>query len=322
MSYRAVAQSVSIHTCESERSDAVAGVVDEIAGNLNISTGEVVRVTVVTSATGHHLVVAAHGLAVDNRSLHTILDALSRALLSSDPAQDGDAGVAQRSASSVVDVAAALNELAQAGPPEEAAAVFAEIDETTTDGSTVPDVSDVGGESPRWIDVSAEADCVAVEQAFARMVRRSASEADSLPTVFDVDADLRLLGDTGHRDAVGWWATTAPAIADRQIPDESVRSWYMLRRFGTRTGRAQGKKAAGRQMLLTRSHGESARPSEPEAVERFYRIVFRYQLLQTDNGERLSGQNTVRLGVVGRSDKQAQRWLTEWAGEIAGGGQQ
>jgi hypothetical protein len=90
----------------------------------------------------------------------------------------------------------------------------------------------------------------------------------------------------------------------------------MLRRFGTRAGRAQGKKKAGRQVLLTRSFGESARPAEREASEQFYRIVFRYQLVEGDNGG-----STVRLDVVGSSDEHARRWITAWAHELTQGPQ-
>ncbi|MFW0784485.1 amino acid adenylation domain-containing protein [Gordonia sp. CPCC 206044] len=257
---------------------SLAEAADRLAERVQITEGRPLAVGVVATPDGHVVVLAAHQMALDRRSLHALAAEIC--------------GGAPTSADMAFSAAtAALDEVARADDGRSAAieAAAGELIALRPGPST-----DCIGSAYASTIVSG-ADRAAVRAGFAGVV-----QADSA----DTDTDLRGLLDGSADGAIG--AFTTPTV-----PSGTWGSgeWIALLRYGNRTVRKALKRMGHGTALVTEAFGEIPRAHRREGVEADYPVVARFrQCADTDGFE---------LTVVADDDATATRLCSQWAAAIA-----
>lgn len=337
------AELVSVHDRSGQRpADAVRAVGTQLAGQLDITTGRVLQVAAVGSAGGAHLVVAAHGLAADRRTLHAIAGVLAAAVTAGDPDVAGPTRW-----SSFVQESAALAELARSAAATAALDEWAEhlLGLPGNDGE--PTGSAVASATARVARPTAPGPA-AIEAAFVAAVaswsgaaapidlewdlRRHLDSADDVPAD-DVPADGVPAGGPGSGRPRGGsdgvldrgpsgggpgagsddWSTVRPgpfttvyprAAGPGPDPSAALAPWSDLVRYQHQAGRRRLRRAPTPAILLTRLYGRPADPGRPEGFESRYRVVGRYTI----------APDGVDLQVLGPAT--APALLQHWAQEL------
>lgn len=279
-------ESVTTHDqSDATPQQAFRAVRTKVVDRVDIAEGRAVHVAVITSARGAHLMVAAHGLAADRRTLHHLVTRLVT------PDERGAAVDGVRSLSAGTEALAELSQSAEAdavltGSIEDLLALPASDDEAMEVGLSAAVVA------MDWTSNPPQAQQEIVEAAFVTAL----AQWSATPLTVDLEWDLRthLPDDPG-----GSLTSVYPRVAGSDPASSSAYApWYDLLRFQNKGGRKKLRRAPTPGVLLTRLFGPVADPSLREGFEPLYRVVARYdissdgvelQVLGSEPAEELSG---------------------------------
>jgi len=308
------AQSASTHDRSDESAEqAVRAVRAQIVGRVDITVGRSLHVAGVTSAGGNHLVIAAHGLVADRRTVHQLAGTLAATIggfASGAVTSEPPAVVA-----SFADESATLAELAQSA---EANAVLAHWADHLLALAASGDEAAGPFPASRTVRVTGP----------RRRLRRNVEEAfvaavghwSGTECAIDLEWDLRShLGPTGTRAGTpahtpaDWVVTDVrpgpltsvyPRLAGTDPNSSSTLApWCDMLRYQHRNGRKKLRRVPAPGVLLTQLFGRPADPVRPEGFESLYRVVARFTI--TPDG--------VDLQILGPASSEVllRRWVDE-----------
>jgi amino acid adenylation domain-containing protein/non-ribosomal peptide synthase protein (TIGR01720 family) len=295
-----VAESFSIHDRSMMPPDqAFRDLRAQIVDGIDITRGKAMHAALVTSSRGEHLMVAAHGLAADRRTVHQIVTRLAAQV-------NGSAHEPMTTLCSMTDVSAALDAAAQSSDGEAArvewARYLSDAPARFEDAGAHRELFSAHLESPTELVDSGPK---AVESAFiAALMSWSGGEH-----AVDVEWDLRTHLEALHADSAGLpGSLTAvyPRLVSRARDSSMpIAPWHDLVRYQSKRGSRTFRGVPNAGVLLTRLFGRPVDPAILEGFEPLYAVVARYTITAR-------GTDLHILGPVG-----TEALLESWAGLLS-----
>ncbi|WP_159502145.1 phosphopantetheine-binding protein, partial [Microbacterium sp. 18062] len=249
---------------------AASGLRAHVVERIDITAGRNLHVALVDSAEGPHVVVAAHGLAADRRSIHHLAERLV-ALVSGAGETPPQPSISTTSTT--------LADLAQSAESE---AVLDEWADRLLALPLADNRSDAGRLAIRTVPViwPADADRSAREIVEAAFVAAVGQWSD-VERAIDLEWDLRshLRSDDGEDELIGALTAVYPRLAgsDEAAPIPYA-PWHDLWRYQNKTSRRRLRRAPTSDVLLTQFFGRKADPGSPEGFEPLYGVVAGYRI--------------------------------------------
>ncbi|MCJ1708518.1 non-ribosomal peptide synthetase [Microbacterium sp. VKM Ac-2923] len=264
-----------------------------------VTAGRALQVAVATSQQGAHLLVAAHGLVADRRSLHRITTYLGEVLRHGATPTFASAPPAGETTGLLTDAAhSPASEAALSEGLDQVLALSAGA--RTRAGAEAGGAASAPALATRILAGPAPAPA-ALEAAFLAAIAR----AEGADTVVDVEVDLRAHLGPDSEQTPGALTGVAPRrAADHSMPSPAYDPWHDLWRYAHTTARKKLRRSGTASVLIMRIYGRTPDPTVAEGFESLYRVVARYAITPAGT----------ELHVRGSDDP--ERLIEYWADEI------
>lgn len=267
-----VAESFSIHDRSTLAPEhAFRDLRERIVDAIDITRGKAVHASLVTSSQGEHLIVAAHGLAADRRTVHRIAVRLAAQVT-------GSAGEPLTGVPSITNVSEALEVAAQSSDGEAAQAEWvdylSEVPVFSEDVGSNRELFSVRVESPTELDDSG---LDTVESAFLTALKNWSGGMHAV----DVEWDLRTNLEELYPESAslpGSLTTVYPKLLVRERESVSIAPWHDLVRYQSKRGSRTFRGVPNAGVLLTRLFGRPLDPAILEGFEPLYAVVARFTI--------------------------------------------
>ncbi|WAC58201.1 non-ribosomal peptide synthetase [Gordonia sp. SL306] len=285
---------------------SVADAAHRAVDRVRLTEGTPVAAEVIDIDGGSAVVLAAHQVALDRRSLHEVASEIAEiAGIAAERARSET--TPQTPSLSFVDAATTLDERARSSDADQLAADLA------TRAAALGDARP-GRPAPGDDAVGASGVVPTADPAMLRDALVSALGAEFGDASLDVDTDLRTLLGADGAGVVGSFTAPVPStgIDGSELvvgDDEAAGAWCAVLRHGNRTARKALKRVGHAPVLMTEIVGESARPGRREGIEQDYSVVARFRYCD----------DTADLTIVAPDHDVAHALLHRWIGALEGG---